>query len=196
MFIEKGAEFVRWTHKNKNLTQWGIIIIIILAAGGFYVFRTAQTKTEKARMAFNMAILSYNKGDIEGALTGFEDISRLYAKTKYGIEASYWLGNIDYLQGKHKEAREKYEIYIKKGKNEATIQSAYLGIADSYLQEGNNLEAAKKYEEIASKFPNSYLVPKALSQAAKCYNLQNNTIRADSIIAMLQKDFPDSPYSK
>ncbi|MFA5031808.1 MAG: tetratricopeptide repeat protein [bacterium] len=194
-FVEEGMMFAKWMYKHKNAAQYIIIGAVIVVAVGVYFYWTGQTKNNRAKEAYTTALIEYNKGNIEGALTNFEDISKLYGKTQYGINAGYWLANIYYLEGKYKESQEAYETYIKKGKDELLIQSSQLGIADSYLQTGDNLKAAQKYEEFNSKYPKSLLTPKAISNAIKCYKLLGNTERINTLTTTLNKNFPNSQYT-
>lgn len=194
-FIEKGLSFFTLAHRHKNQFLWAGIGILIICCVGIYFYRTNRVKAEKASHELSQALLSYAGGDIERAITGFEDLFQLYSKTPAGIKSIYWLANIYYFQGKYNEAREFFKKYINRGKDPLIIQAGYLGIADTYFQEGNTFIASQKYSELVTKFPNSPLVPKALYQESQCYHILNQPARADSIQKTLSKSYPNSPYS-
>lgn len=195
-FVDKSLSIFATIRKKKDIFSWvGIGVLVVCGAGG-YLYRLDMTKQNKAAHQLSQSLISYTEGDMEKAVTGFEDLIQLYPKTPAGIKSIYWLANIYYFQGKYTEARDYFGKYIKQGKDQLLIQASYLGIADSYLQENNFSTASQKYKEIITKFPHSPLISKALYQELQCYRLSNEPARADSIVQILSKAYPDSPYSQ
>ena len=195
-FVDKSLAFFGIIRKKKEVASWMGIGILVLCGIGGYLYKFNLTKENKAAHQLSESLIAYTGGDMEKAVTGFEDLAQLYPKTVAGIKSIYWLANIYYFQGKYTEARNSFDKYIKNGKDPLLIQASYLGIADLYLQENNFLTASQKYREVTTKFPHSPLVPKALYQELQCCRFSNQVARADSILQTLSKTYPNSPYSQ
>lgn len=194
-FVEEGTKFLIWTRKHKLQVGWIISGICIISIGGWYFYHSIQTRQRRAEYEFSQAIATYGAGYIDQALTQFEDISRLYPRTKSGVDATYWLANIRYFQGKYPEARNLFEKYLTQGKDPIFLPSALLGIADTYLQEGDYFSAAQKYEEVTKYYPKSSISPKAFYQAARCYQALNQPERTKTTLQNLAKTYPSSRYA-
>ncbi|MDI6839822.1 MAG: tetratricopeptide repeat protein [bacterium] len=195
-FIEKGIQFFVWTRKHKIQVSSIIVGILVIGIVLMWFYYSMQTKQKKANHEFFQALTAYGIGNMEEALTRFEDISRLYPRTEPGIKSIYWLGNIYYFQGRYKEARNKFQEYLKRGKDIIILPGALLGVGDTYMQEGDYFSASQKYEELVTRYPNSSLIPRALFQGLRCYQFLNQPERVKSIIQTLTKNHPNSPYTR
>ncbi len=194
--VEEGTRFFFYLTKNKANIVWIIGVILLVCIGGAYFYRTIQTRHKRAEFEEREAITIYGTGNIREALTRFEDISQLYSKTTSGINSLYWLGNIYYFQGQYQEAREFFENYINKGKDQILLQGALLGLGDTYFQKEDYFQASQKYEELTTKFPNSSLIPKALFQLIRCYQVLNQLNDAKETLQILSKNHPSSHYTQ
>lgn len=194
--VEQGTKLFFYIRKHPTKVGLTIGGILLISIAGIYFRQTAQTRQRQADFEFREAIALYGAGNITEAITRFEDISQLYHKTIPGVNSLYWLGNIRYFQGNYKEARDYFKKYLEKGKDQLLLQSALLGIGDTYLQENDNFSASQKYEELATRFPDSWLAPKALIQSLRCFQLLNQPDRAKSTLQKLTQNYPNSKYAQ
>ncbi|MCK4353189.1 tetratricopeptide repeat protein [candidate division WOR-3 bacterium] len=195
-FVEEGARFFIWVVKHKIQLTWIIASILVISIGGGYFKYSTRIRQKKAKNEFSQALTAYRAARIEEAITRFEDLTRLYPKTKPGIKSIYWLANIYYFQGRYKEAREAYQRYLKKEKDEITLSGALLGIGDTYVQEEDYFSASQQYEEFVNSYPKSPLAPKALFKTIQCYQMLNQPDRIKSASQTLIKNYPNSLYAR
>jgi TolA-binding protein len=168
--------------------------IIVIIAGSTYFRRTGTVRHNQADYEFRQAVTIYGMGNITEAFTRFQDVSNLYGNTSSGVNSLYWLGNVYYFQGNYPEARTHFEKYVEQGNDPFLLQSALLGIGDTYLQENDTFSALQKYEEFTSRFSTSALAPKALLQVIRCYKLLNQPDKARLTLDKLAQDYPKSHY--
>ena len=98
-FVDKSLAFFGIIRKKKEVASWMGIGILVLCGIGGYLYRFNLTKENKAAHQLSESLIAYTGGDMEKAVTGFEDLVQLYPKTVAGIKSIYWLANIYYFQG-------------------------------------------------------------------------------------------------
>ncbi|RME66028.1 MAG: tol-pal system protein YbgF [Nitrospirae bacterium] len=109
-----------------------------------------------------------------------------------GPEAMYKEALQLFNQGKIREARERFEAFIRMYPEHELADNCQFWIGETYYKEGNYEEAILAYENLLKKYPNSNKLPEAmLKQAYSFANIGDiNTARV--ILKALLKKFPDS----
>lgn len=195
-FVEAGTRSLSYFRHHSALIGYITIGIVVIAGGVLYYSRVKGNKEDKASKLFSRGIALYSQNNIEGSISVFQDLSSKFGGTSPGIKSLYYLGNLYYFTGKHEQAREKFERYLKYAKDDILLPGALLGIADTYTEQRNFFLAQKKYEEVKKRFPKSALAPKALMSAARCAIVLGNSNKAKEIYNKIIKTYKSSVYSK
>jgi TolA-binding protein len=149
----------------------------------------------------------FHDGDMVSAQKYFEFISDKFPSTIYSETSLYYLGNLEYIDGKYQKAIETFDMVIKFPPADKD-ESAYLKKGQSYYQLRDYATAARlfskvqelypdgKYANLAKKWENESNM--AMSERANIQTLreenQSNTIndksKKQNIIDFFEKDLP------
>ncbi len=195
-FVEAGTRTFSYFRHHSALITYITIGIVVIAGGFLYYSRVKSNKEDKASKLFSRGIALYSQNNIESSISVFSEVVSGFGRTPQGIKARYYLGNLYYLTGKHEQAREEFERYLKYAKDDILLPGALMGIADTYAEQRNFFLAQKKYEEVKKRFPKSALAPKALMSAARCASILGNLTQAKEIYNKIIKTYKSSVYSK
>lgn len=191
-----------WYQTNKKLlTNIGIALAIVIAAGWFYLNNQRQNN-EKAGLEFAKVFSYYDNGQYQLAISGIPErnvrglqaIVNDYGSTTNGNLARFYLANAYYNLGQYDQALAEYE--------EADVPTDLLeasrlaGIAACYEAKGNTAEAAKYFEragKISADNPNA---PEYLANAARNYAKSGNKDQAIELYKHIKKEHASSAAAR
>lgn len=139
--------------------------------------------------AYQVAI----NGDPAHNLPGLKSIVENYGNSETGEAAKVYLGDCYYYLGDYADAMKYFKDYG--GSDKFLKASADAGVAEVYEIQGDHEKAAEYYERAASRDSKNFLAPQYLVGAARNYIKTGKKDRAISLLARVQKDFPNSPYA-
>lgn len=104
-------------------------------------------KSALQRVALFRAVDAIESGDLATAEALLDESEKLGLQPKYNALTLYWQGEVAFIQGDMKLAREKYEAYVRRApKTEQEYQFAHYGIGYTHFAEGNMKSSAEAFE--------------------------------------------------
>jgi tetratricopeptide (TPR) repeat protein len=191
-----------WYLTNKKLlTNIGIVLVVIIAGGWFYLNNQRQDN-EKAALEFAKVFSYYDNGQYQLAINGLPErnvrgltaIVSDYGSTHNGNIARFYLANCYYNLGEYDKAMTEYK--------DADVPSDLLeasrlaGIAACYEVAGNFSDAAKYFENagrVSSTDPNT---AENLSHAARNYVRSGNKQQAIELYKYIKKEHSSSAAAR
>lgn len=172
-----------FAEKNKTAiyTVTGIFILIILLAGGWYIY---QLNYEASAWKMNTRILeSANKigspaGDAT-AIKGYKDLIDQYPRSGAAVAAYYRLGNL-YL-GRHETdaAITVYQDFLKKAPSDSDLVTlAYNGLGSCYDIKKDFKKAIELFENATKTSTGSSFEAMNYDSLARVYEATNNPVKA------------------
>jgi predicted negative regulator of RcsB-dependent stress response len=182
---DRAQTFIDWTKLNQKALTIGAAIVVVAAAGFWFVQRNQQTKALAAERDLNRAKQSMAAGNLQLAQSDLQKVYTQYSKTGAGVEAAMLLAQIDYDQGKFQDGITRLEKIGPTGDNAATILSLK---GDGYAQMGKSADAAKAYQEAANAtaFENEKAFQQ--SKAARAFQTAGDTAKARELWTSLLND--------
>lgn len=111
------------------------------------------TAEEEKEVIFNRANAYYKQNEIEPAKKDFTTLSE-DARNLYGAQAAYYLAEIQYNEGKLKEAESTLNNFIDAGTpHQYWLARGFILLADVYYNQGNTFEACEYLESLKSNYP-------------------------------------------
>ncbi len=134
-FIAKAIFSVSENYR-KILIGFGVIIIAL--AGALIGISINERKDLAMNSLFREAMVSYQKGNNEEALSKFMTLKREYPKADVSRIALFYSALINYNMGKHDEAINLLNDFLKSGvKDQMLKDAAYLNLGAASFDMGN-----------------------------------------------------------
>jgi predicted negative regulator of RcsB-dependent stress response len=147
MFMQ-GIEFFN-EHRQKFYIGAGVAAFLILAAGGWYLYRMDVEKSADA--LYMKANLSAQTGTIQDVLNQYRDLVKKYPDSRSGLAAQYRLANIMYNMNDIDGAIAAYQGYLKEASGDDDLTTlVYTGLGYCYESKGD-LKTALSFFEKAEK---------------------------------------------
>ncbi len=99
------------------------------------------------------------------ALTQFTDYVTQYPKGTYVVNAHFWMGEINYLRGKHSAAKKSFEIVAKSSPKSPKVPDALLKLAIIAGDMGQRQKAEAMLGQIQKQYPGSTAARLAMIRA-------------------------------
>jgi tol-pal system protein YbgF len=99
------------------------------------------------------------------ALTQFKDYVSKYPQGHYAVNAHFWMGEINYLQGKHAAAKKSFEIVVKNYPKDQKIPDALLKLAIIATDNGQKQKAEEMLVQIQKQYPGTTAARLAMIRA-------------------------------
>lgn len=191
-----------WYQTNKKLlTNIGIALALIIAAGWFYLNNQHQNN-DKAGLEFAKVFSFYDNGQYQLAINGVPErnvrglqaIVNDYGSTQNGNLARFYLANSYYNLGEYDKALAEFE--------DADLSTTLLeasrlaGIAACYEAKGNFAEAAKYFERAGKKSAADPNTPEYLANAARNYAKSGNKNQAIELYKHIKKEHASSAAAR
>jgi len=107
------------------------------------------------RRSFEQAMVSFRKGDFEGALSGLVDFVARYPQSGYANAALFWLGNAQFVVKDYKGAMASFQKLLSQDPKYVRVPEALLAIANCQLELKDNTGARKTLENLIAEHPRS-----------------------------------------
>jgi tetratricopeptide (TPR) repeat protein len=148
VYFVKGIAYFN-EHRRNFFIGIAAVVFIVLAAGGWYLYRLDYEKSANALYAkANLAAMTENVQDI---LNQYRDIVKKYPDSAAGRMAQYRLGNILYNMNDIDGSMAAYQAYFKQGPEDNDLTTlAYTGLGYCYESKGD-FKTALSYFEKAEK---------------------------------------------
>lgn len=99
------------------------------------------------------------------ALTQFKEYISKYPQGHYAVNAHFWMGEINYLQGKHAAAKKSFEIVVKNYPKDQKIPDAMLKLAIIATDNGQKQKAEEMLVQIQKQYPGTTAARLAMIRA-------------------------------
>ncbi|MBZ5575800.1 MAG: tetratricopeptide repeat protein [Acidobacteriia bacterium] len=151
-------------HGKEILRYGGIVAVVVLLGGGFYVFRHRQAAAREAALsraievqeapvgpppAGSTTISAFPTQQVkdEAATQVFNSVKNQYAGSTEATIAQYYLGSIQADQGKFSDAEKSFQAVAANG-NDQYASLAKLSLAQVYYAEGKMDQGQKVFEDL------------------------------------------------
>ncbi len=104
---------------------------------------------------YQQAFEHLRKLEYPRAIEGFRSYLKTYPEGRYAAKAQYWLGEIRYVRGAHKQAVAEYRKLIENYPGSAKLPEAMLKIGLSYREMDKREVARKQFAALVARFPDS-----------------------------------------
>lgn len=112
-----------------------------------------QSVNNDEHQAYRQAFSLLKSKQYDQALTQLQAYLKNYPKGHYRVNAYYWVGEMNYLQGNHKEAKKAFEKVATQYPGNDKIPDALLKLAIIDIDTGHKQKAAAMLAQIQQKYP-------------------------------------------
>jgi TolA-binding protein len=210
-------------HGNQITAALVVVIVLVVAAFGFYAYRNreqsrGQDLLAQAMVVLNTAVVpvtaSANPGDapaaasitakgtfstetqkLNAAVPKLKAAADAYPDTQAGIQARYHLAASLAALGQQKEAVTQFDDVIKRaGADSLYGRMAQMGKADAQLASGQADAAIATWKELQGKKDANLPEDAILMQLGRAYQAKGNAAEARKTFTDIVDNHPDSPY--
>ncbi|MDI9319886.1 MAG: tetratricopeptide repeat protein [Phycisphaerales bacterium] len=195
-------EKIAVTYENKKNTINTIILVVVLAVGGFFAYKylVVAPNEEKAGIAIMAAEQFYAMDSISRALNGdgqnagFLKIIKKYDGTASANIAHYYAGSCYLKMGDYKSAIKHLGEFNAHGSLFEKAKSGLLG--DAYMETNNVKKAIEQYKDATNDPDDNIYTPLYLQHLAVAYEKSNQTEEAKKAYIRIRDEFPRSFQSR
>ena len=168
-------------HRAKIYAGGGIIILIALLAGGWYLYRDYyQTRAGRIyNQIFETAAKAGSPAGDTAAIKGYKDLISRYPRSRAAVMAYYRLGNLYLGRREYDSAISVYQDFLKNTSAESDLMTlAYSGLGASQEAKNDLNKALESYDlAIKTRAAPSF---EALnySNIARIYESKNDAVKA------------------
>ena len=120
----------------------GVAVLVVAVGAMLLTTYVRRNSTRDSEAQFALAMSQYNARDVQGAATAFAGIADKYGNQKAGEMSRYFLGKALLTQGKHDEAIEAFDGYLRKAGEDAPFRVAAIIGKASCLEGLHNYSAS------------------------------------------------------
>ncbi len=191
----EGASLGDWFSLHNRQAGWAAFALLILLGGGWFYRRSEVIKAERAEQAYFQARRSAAAGNIPLAQSDLRKVATRYKGTPGGIQAAFFLAQLNYQQGKFKEGiAELKALEASAGKGSDFAAGVHGLMASGYEETRDFAAAAGQYKLAAeaSRFKAEKLAYQAYQ--ARAYMSAGRFAEAQAIWSSLASD-EHSPFA-
>ncbi len=185
---DRAQTLLDWTRVNATALTAGAVVIVIVAAGYWFVMRSRQIRETNADKALTTAKQSLVAGNLALAQSDLQKVYSQYGNTLPGVEAAVSLAEIDYDSGKIQDGISLLEKVAGSGAASPVETSVRSLIGDGYMQMHKPADAAKAYESAAATTAYENEKASETAKAARAYQAAGDTAKARQIWTALAND--------
>ena len=164
--------------------------ICVVYAGYFDRGPSREKESSYKGASLKNAEQAFVKGDYEEVIR-IGGAYRSISNKKDG-RLHHILGRAFLKLGRYDEARNRFSIVVNHSDDEELLDDAYIGLADSYMLEGDCAKAVDYYEKILRYFPDSNYLPIVYYRLGESYTKLGNEDKASDSFNKLIKMYPYS----
>lgn len=193
-FIEwllEATEYVR--AKSQVFIAGAAAVVVLIAAIAYYNKSQADARLESAAL-LGEAMIADDNSQPDEAIRIAEQLLKEYAGTPSAAEATLFVANRYYAQGRYGDAQKYYERYLSDyGDVDVLAFAARNGLASCAEAQGDYRQAAAKFQEAATAGGGNTVGSVALLEAARCYGLAGDAANQKGVLTQITKEYSDSP---
>ena len=176
VYFMKGVEYFN-EHRRNFYVGFAAAAFIVLASGGWYLYRLDYEKSANALYAkANLAAATENVQDI---LNQYRDIVKKYPDSSAGLMAQYRLGNILYNMNDLDGAIAAYQAYLKQGPEDNDLTTlTYTGLGYCYENKGDFKTSLSYYEKAEKSKAGVYFESINFRNLGRIYESLNDKAKA------------------
>jgi TolA-binding protein len=190
-WVLETADFVR-TRSQQFIAAVAAVVLVI---AGVTYYNKAQTDARmEAAALLGEAQIADDNNQTDEAIRLAEQVLKDYAGTPGAAQATLFLANRYYAQGRYGESQKLYERYLSDyGDQDVLAFAARSGLASCAEAQGEYRQAAAKFQEAATASGGNTQGALALLEAARCYGLAGDTASQKGVLSQIAREFSDSP---
>ena len=206
--------------RGREVTTYATLIVIaLLLAGGFGVWRQTRNARAAGLLASALAVedapviapsapapgspipvqqagtYPTEQAKLEAALPELMKAANAYPSTKAGITARYHAAGALASLGRYAEAEQRYQEVADKAGNTVYGRTAKLGVADVQVLQGKYDSAIKIYQEAATDVKSELPLDGVLMQLGRAYLKAGKRTEAAHAFSRVVDEFPTSTYA-
>lgn len=168
-------------HRTRIYAGAGIIILIVLLAGGGYLYRDYyETSAGKIyNQVFEAAAKAGSPAGEPAALEGYKDLISRYPRSRAAVTAYYRLGNLYLGRREYDAAISVYQDFLKKTSAESDLMTlAYSGLGASQEAKKDLNKALESYDLATKTRAAPSFEALNYSNIARIYEAKNDPVKA------------------
>jgi TolA-binding protein len=206
--------------RGREVTTYATLIVIaLLLAGGFGVWRQTRNAKAAGLLASALAVedapviapsapapgspipvqqagtYPTEQAKLEAALPELMKAANAYPGTTAGITARYHAAGALASLGRYAEAEQRYQEVADKAGNTVYGRTAKLGVADVQVLQGKYDSAIKIYQEAATDVKSELPLDGVLMQLGRAYLKAGKRTEAAHAFSRVVDEFPTSTYA-
>ncbi|MCC7261542.1 MAG: tetratricopeptide repeat protein [Candidatus Latescibacteria bacterium] len=190
-WILEGVDFVR--ARSQQFITAAVAVVVVVAGIAYYNRTQADARVDAAAILGEAMIADDNNQTDEAIRLG-ERVLKDFAGTPSAAQATLFLANRYYAQGRYGEAQKLYEGYLSDyGDVDVLAFAARAGLASCAEAQGDYRQAAAKFQEAATASGSSTQGAIALLEAARCFGLAGDPASQKAILTQINRDYSESP---
>jgi len=154
--------------------------------------RFAQAQDSRENADFKLAVNLFNDKMYDLASQQFKQFISAYPGTSQGIEARFFLGQVQMQLKQYDEARTTFQNFALSYVEHPKAPEAWLNVGYAFHALGNDREAALAFERVKVFHPNSPLIPEALLRAGEMRRNLGERDAAKQDLRSLIQSYPES----
>jgi TolA-binding protein len=193
-FVEWVLEATEYVRAKSQVFMAGAVGVVVLIGAIAYFNKSQADSRLEAAALLGEAMIADDNGQGDEATRMAEQLLKEYAGTPSAAQATLFLANHYYAQGRYGEAQKLYERYLSDyGDVDVLAFAARNGLASCAEAQGDYPQAAAKFQEAATASGAGSQGCLALLEAARCYGLAGDVANQKSILTQITKEYSDSP---
>ncbi len=159
-----------------------------------FILSTPQSPAQDSRenADFKLAVNLYNDRMYDLASQQFKQFISAYPNTSQGIEARFFLGEVQMQLKQYDDARTTFQNFALSYVDHPKAPEAWLNVGNAFRALGNKAEAALAFERVKVFHPNSPLIPESLLKAGEMRRDLGERDAAKQVLRSLIQSYPDS----
>ncbi len=136
---------IKYIVRHRENAIWGGITIVAVIVGLIYISSKRVSTKPEAELMYTQAMSLVTMGRMQDGEQMFQQLSEKFPSTRPGTLALYYLGTINYYNGRHQEALTFFEKYLAKDRNDYLLQGSARYAAGCAAEGLKDLEKALGY---------------------------------------------------
>ena len=207
------------TRRRDMVTLTVVIVVALVLAGGFAVWRQSRNAKANALLASALSVeeapviaptapapgspipvqqagtYATEQAKLEAALPALMKAADAYPNSDAGITARYHAAGILASLGRYPEAEQRYQEVVDKAGSRVYGRTARLGLADVQVLQGKYDNAIKIYQEAATDSKSQLPLDGVLMQLGRAYLKAGKKTEAAHAFTRVVEEFPQSAYA-